>query len=220
MSTVGIVGTVVGLVEDLPLGLLIAALSTILVAAIFMSGLAPVESVLGVLPGMRRTDPREIRRAYFLELVEAAREASTRFADEDRLTSKFSSNQDEKLAATATLLSTRASMHWGRAALRRQFKAAWLYAAAGTVYEMAHRGQQAADAYHYAANAFRWVGSLERALEYYLRSADVLKSVRGEEALAWRRRCLQRALGVARVMGDLYREDELASEVRALGPGR
>jgi hypothetical protein len=210
-TTVGLAGAVFtthGLASFLVLSVVVV--STV-IFGLTSEGFLPVEGILGLVPGFRPADPQKIRESHHVNIMKRIEKEfeTSRPTELERSTSKYSVRFQDQLCARAKRYKRRADMHWGRASSRRRFKAAWLYVTAADLYRQAGKNEEAANPYHWAANTFRELESFERSMQYY-RASGML----GDEA--WKLRCLQRALGVARLAGDLARAAELKIEVERL----
>ncbi len=208
LGVAGIAYTSPGVVGYTVLAVIIFA--TVIVSLIF-GGLLPVEGLLKLVPGFNPSDPQRIRESYHENIMGRIMDdfGSSLPSEQVRANSKYSIRCQERLCARAKRYKTRADMHWGRSSSRRRFKAAWLYVTAADIYCLADKPEEACNPYHWAANTFREVESFERSIEYYRASSELADDV-------WKIRCLQRAMGVAHLAGDLKRGADLNAEIARL----
>ncbi len=104
-----------------------------------------------------------------------------------------------KLKKVARNYNLKADGLWGSPSISKGYKSAWLYAYSGFLYQLVGEFYKAGKLYHYAGHQFRSYDFQRKSMEFYFKSAGVIKKNNLIEDIAnnLADRSMRRALGVA-----------------------
>ncbi len=170
---------------------------------------AGLRKTVDLVPALRAEDPQVIKKKYHIDIIAKlkAKYPDTPAGEADART-KYSVIKNSHLKEHARWYKYRAQMLWGKPTQRDRFRSAWLYVTAASLYEQSDDAREASDQYHFAANSFRELEAFRASIDYYIKASELGSG-------QWVLRCLQRALGVARVAGDEDEENKIRLKISA-----
>jgi hypothetical protein len=184
---------------------------TVKKAFLSLRSVAVFRKMLDFVPALRPETPETIKQSFhYVLLAQIDKKYPAPNAPlENSARTKHGKRREETMADYARWYTYRANSYWGRSTIRERYISAWLYVTAATLHERARQGEQAGDAYHFAANCFRELGAYRASIDYYCEASRL-----GNKE--WALRSLYRAKSVAIAAGDAEEESNIDAKIKAL----
>lgn len=174
--------------------------------------------------------PVKIQNEFYIKVkkridVQATKHGASKFEEEPKKGRPEETMEEKSFYEKyANRYATYAARAYGKSDIRSLSKNAWYYVVSADCRKKMGDDHKAGLLYHFAANSFRGAQLYNRSMEYYAKSGECefIKEVKIHDRTVfrrdfkWSRRSFMRALGVARVCGDLDIEKKMIDRLNEL----